>query len=249
MIRKRYVGAGSIALTALTLSLTACGGGSEAQPAASAPVLTATAPATPNAGPIGDRNRLQAALLTTAELPAGFVALPDPVHDLGLPPATTAAGADKSSTTPQECAQVLREVADQSPGSLARAAARFGGPDFASVDTDAASYPATGAAQAFTRVQSTLTQCTTYSGTDADGVHVDYRLGGLDQPTIGDASTAVRLTTSSDGVTMTSDVIIAVVGSTVLQVVASGQRPVEPAVLTGLARTAADRIRGAAVAG
>ncbi|MFE3289859.1 sensor domain-containing protein [Rhodococcus sp. NPDC059234] len=245
----RGVGAGSVALTALTLTLTACGGGSEAQPTALPPVVTVAAPATPNAGPIGDPNRLQAALLTTAELPAGFVALPDPVRDLGLPPASTSAGADKSSTTPQACAQVLAEVADQSPGSLARAAARFGGPDFTSVDTDAASYADNGAAQAFTRIQSTLTQCTAYSGTDADGVRVDYNLGGVDQPTVGDASTAVRLTTTSDGVTMTSDVVVAVVGSTVLQVVASGQRPVEPAVLTGLARTAADRIRGAAVAG
>ncbi|WP_246098028.1 sensor domain-containing protein [Rhodococcus spelaei] len=208
-----------------------------------------TAPATPNAGPVADAARLQAALLTAADLPAGFVALPDPVRDLGLPPATAAAGADKSSTTPQACAEVLREVADQSPGSLTRAAVRFGGPSFTSIDTDAASFPATGASQAFTRIQSTLTQCTEYRGTDADGVQVGYRLGGLDQSKVGDASTAVRLTTASDGVTMTSDVVIAMVGSTVLQVVASGQQPVEPEVLTGLASTAVDRIRGAVVAG
>ncbi|MFC4602130.1 sensor domain-containing protein [Rhodococcus kronopolitis] len=240
--------AGVLALTATAALLAGCASSDEPTGAPLPPLPTAvTAPANPGATPITDQHRLQSALLTTAQLPAGFVALPDPVRDLGLPPAADdQPTADRSSTDPQVCASVLREVADQSPGAATRAAARFGGPDFASIDTDAASFAGDGAARAFETVQQTLAACGQYRGTDADGVAVTYRLGGLDQPAVGDASIAVRLQTTSDGLTMTSDAVYAVVGSTVVQVVASGQEPIEPAVLTGLAADAVDRLRGGA---
>lgn len=231
--------------------LTACGASSDGAASGAETSLAplpapVTAPPNPGAAPITDEARLQAALLTTGQLPAGFAVLPDPVRDLGLPPLPEdAAGseADRSSTDPQVCAAVLREVADQSPGATTRAASRFSGPDFASIDTDAASYAGDGAAQAFAHLQTTLASCAEYRGTDADGVSVQYRLGGLEQPTVGDASTSVRLVTTSEGFTMTSDVVVAVVGPTVVQVVATGQQPVEPEVLAGLAAAAVNRLR------
>ncbi|SEL76311.1 sensor domain-containing protein [Rhodococcus maanshanensis] len=228
--------------------LAGCAGSDGGESPTSLPPLPAkvTASATAGAGPITDPARLKAALLTTADLPTGFAPLADPVQDLGLPPAPEYDAADRSSTDPQACAAVLREVADQAPGSAARAVARFGGPEFTSIDIDAASYPDGGAAAALNRVQDTLSGCTEYRGTDADGFEVQYRLGGLDQPAVGDASVAVRLLTSSDGVTMTSDVIIAQVGSTLVQLVASGQQPIGQDLLTRLARTAADRVGAAA---
>ncbi|WP_231496553.1 sensor domain-containing protein [Rhodococcus sp. UNC363MFTsu5.1] len=228
--------------------LAGCAGSDGGESPTSLPPLPAraTAAATAGAGPITDPARLKAALLTTTDLPTGFAPLADPVQDLGLPPAPEYDAADRSSTDPQACAAVLREVADQAPGSTARAVARFGGPDFTSIDIDAASYPDGGAAAALNRVQDTLSGCTEYRGTDADGFEVQYRLGGLDQPAVGDASVAVRLLTSSDGVTMTSDVIIAQVGSTLVQLVASGQQPIGQDLLTRLARTAADRVGAAA---
>nr|WP_246045017.1 sensor domain-containing protein [Rhodococcus oryzae] len=238
-----------LACAAAALPLLAgCGGSGGEEASSSLPPLPAqvTASATAGAGPITDPARLKAALLTTADLPAGFAPLADPVQDLGLPPAPEYDAADRSSTDPQACAAVLREVADQVPGSTARAVARYGGPDFTSVDIDAASYPDGGAAGALARVQETLSGCTEYRGTDADGFEVQYRVGGLEQPAVGDASVAVRLLTSSDGVTMTSDVIIAQVGSTLVQLVASGQQPIGQDLLARLARTAADRVGAAA---
>lgn len=240
------------ALSAAAVLLTGCGtspGGAASGAESSLAPLPApvAAPPNPGAAPITDEARLQAALLTTGQLPAGFAVLPDPVRDLGLPPLPEDAAAgsetDRSSTDPQVCAGVLREVADQSPGATTRAASRFSGPDFASIDTDAASYAGDGAAQAFARLQATLASCAEYRGTDADGVAVQYRLGGLEQPSVGDASTAVRLVTTSEGFTMTSDVVVAVVGPTVVQVVATGQQPVEPEVLAGLAAAAVNRLR------
>lgn len=210
------------------------------------PVTTARVPAASATAP-PDEARLRAALLGVSDLPAGFAAVPDPERDLGLPPAPDAAASSRSTTDPTACASVLAEVADQVPGASARAAARFAGPDFAGIDTDAAGYSGSGAVDAFGRIQQTLTGCGTYSGTDADGVPVTYRLGGLDQHAVGDASVAVRLVTTSEGVTMVSDAVIAVVGGVVVQVVASGQRPVDPTVVAGLARTAVDRLRLGAV--
>ena len=226
----------SLPLLVLPL-LVACGGDT----AASLPPLTTAAPptATTAAGSFYDA-ALRAALLGQADLPVGFVPLPDPVDDLGLPPASESAESDLSSTEPRVCADVLAPISDQAPGATAQAVARFTGPDFASIDTDAAAYADAGAA--FAAVQRTLAACTEYSGTDADGIAVTYRLGGLDQPSVGDASIAVRLETGSEGFTMVSDTVIAVVDGVVVQVTATGQDPVDPGVLTALARTAAENL-------
>ncbi|MFD4181918.1 sensor domain-containing protein [Rhodococcus sp. NPDC058514] len=234
------------ALAALPLFAACAGPGGEEAATSMPPLPAPVAAQQPSAsGPITDPDRLRAALLTAADLPTGFAPLADPVADLGLPPAPEYDAADRSSTDPRACASVLRELADQASGSAARAVARFGGSDFTSIDIDAASYPDGGVAQALARVQETFSGCTEYRGTDADGFAVQYRLGGLDQPAVGDASTSVRLLTSSDGVTMTSDVVIIQIGSTLVQLVASGQEPIGPDLLTRLARTAADRVRGA----
>ncbi|GAA4480420.1 hypothetical protein GCM10023094_26910 [Rhodococcus olei] len=238
----------AFALTALALApaLVACGTGGGDTAAADAtlpPVTTATAPTPAGAPAVPDQTRLRAALLGVGDLPAGFASIPDPEQDLGLPATTESAQPDRASTDPKACAAVLAELADQVPGATARGVARFTGPAFTSIDTDAAAYPDAGAAFAFTTVQRTLAACDRYTGTDADGVAVQYRLGGLDQPTVGDASVAVRLQTTSDGVTMVSDAVIAVTGGVIVQVVASGQQPIDPAVLAGLARTAVEKQR------
>lgn len=231
-----------VALLAVAPALGACG--SDDPDAALPPVTTVAAPGA-TATTAVDQAGLPHALLGVGDLPAGFAALPDPVADLGLPAAAQDSESDRSSTDPQKCSGVLAPIADQVPGATARGVARFTGPDFSSIDTDAAAYAESGAAQVFTTVQDTLAACRDYSGTDADGVAVHYRLGGLDQPAVGDASVAVRLETSSEGFTMTSDTVIAVVGAAVVQVTATGQQPIEPAVLTDLARTAVDKLRAA----
>ncbi|MGW4481614.1 sensor domain-containing protein [Rhodococcus triatomae] len=222
--------------------LAACGGDADdgADTSPSSPLTTVAAPSATAASSFDDAG-LQAALLDSTDLPVGFAPVPDPVDDLGLPPAAESSAADRSSTDPEVCADVLAPIADQAHGATARATARFSGPDFTSIDTDAAAYP--DAAAAFTAVQETLAVCGEYSGTDADGVDVTYRLGGLDQATVGDASTAFRLDTTSEGFTMVSDTVIAIVGGVVVQVTATGQDPVDPAVLGGLARTAAENLR------
>lgn len=237
----------SIVVAAVSiLGLTACGGtddnASDAARVEAAPEVAAPNPLTGAA--ITDEADLQSRLLTTDDLPAGFTVVADPVRDLGLDPATQYDAEDMSGTDPQRCADVLAEITRQSPGAAVGAAVRYSGPDFSSIDQDAASYLGDGAADAFSAVQQTLRSCSEYSGTDADGIAVEYSVSAREQETIGDASTSVRLETTSEGYTLVSDAVVTVVDHTVVQLVATSQEGVDPSSLTELARTAASRIRG-----
>lgn len=70
------------------------------------------------------------------------------------------------------------------------------------------------------------------------------RRGGREQGAVGDASASIRLETTSEGFTLVSDAVIAVVDHTVVQFVVTSQDGVDPASFTALAQTAVDRIKG-----
>lgn len=195
--------------------------------------------------PYVDSVVLQNAMVTEDELPEGYSVIPDPVRDLGLDPAPDYESPDRSSTDPQQCADVLAPVSQQLAGASATADVRYSGPDFSSIDEDAASYADDGAARAFEAVQDAFQACSAFTGTDADGIGVDYSLEGRDEETIGDASTSVRLTTTSEGFTLVSEAVVAVVDRTVVQFVVTSQEGADPASLSALARSAAEKVRGA----
>lgn len=195
--------------------------------------------------PITDGAIAQSSLLTAAELPEGYIEIPDPVRDLGLDPAPEYDSPDRSGTQPQLCADVLAPVSQQYPGTSADAVVRYSGPNFSSIDEDAASYTDNGAAQAFDAVQDTFAACVDFTGTDADGIDVDYNLEPRDQETVGDASTSVQLTTTSEGFSLVSEAVLAVVDHTVVQVVVTSLEGADAAAVTDLARDAVDKIRGA----
>ncbi|MGW4241429.1 hypothetical protein [Nocardia sp. NPDC004722] len=229
---------GALLLGVLALTVTACGSHKD-----SAPVLPSLGPTvkpsqTPGGAPVPDQYTLRALLLDAGALPAGFTALDDP------PPGN--AGGAGAKTDPAQCANILAAIATQAPGAAAQAAAQFGGQNFASVDIDAASYANGGAAQAFTTVQGLLQGCTKYSGKDADNTKVDFRLGGLTQPQDGDGSAAFQVRTTSDGLTLYTDVSITLVGSTVVQIALSDAKEPDPAQLTAMTAAQVRKLRGAA---
>jgi hypothetical protein len=226
------------ALLATPLSATACGSDNPL-PDLGEPV-TVTPP--PAAAPIPDDAKLTAALLSAQQLPAGFGALADP-SELGLPSDAPAAQEDSSTTDPAECAAVLAPVAEVSTGSQSRALARFQGLDFTSIDIDAASYPHAELSGAFAHLQDLFAKCTEYSGKDAEDIEVSYRLGQLDFPPTGDASVAVRLLTESEGVTLTTDVVVMVIGTTIVQFTATGPEPIDKKVFNELVAKQAEQIR------
>ncbi|WP_433605032.1 hypothetical protein [Prescottella agglutinans] len=242
--------AAAAALVTLAAPLTACGDSpdepNQSGPAAADLGPQVTAPQAPAVGPITDADALRAALPTAADLPTGFARLPavaDPTPQPGEEPEP-----DRSTTNPTRCANVADTVARQAPGAVVAAEENFTGPGFTSIDVDAAGYAGTGAADAFAAVQDTLRACTAFTGTDADGVSVQYRIAPLPQPVVGDAATAVRLTTTSEGFTLVSEVVLAVIDSTVVQVVATGPDGTDGALATGVARTATERLHAASPA-
>ncbi|GAA3189706.1 hypothetical protein GCM10020255_088070 [Rhodococcus baikonurensis] len=229
----------ALGLTATAALFVVTGCGSDDSPSAdttthvSAPQVGlapfTAAPAAPLSGAPLDRDALQRAALTLSELPADFDVVPDPVDDLGLAPAPESSEADKSRTDPAVCAQVLAPIATQAAGSVADLSDMFTGPDFTSIDQDSASYAdGAAAAAAFEKLQTTLAGCAEYSGTDADGTTITYRVGGATNPNVGDASFAFRIITESGGFTLVADAIVAAVGATLTQVSATAPSPIAP---------------------
>ncbi|CAM3022406.1 sensor domain-containing protein [Skermania piniformis] len=209
-----------------------------------------TVPDLPSGTPLPPVETLRTRLLTVADLPTGFAPLTDP-GPTGLDSADTGssdpgptAAPDRSRTDPAECARVLAPIAQQQTGAAAAAAVHYGGPELTSIDIDVASFPAARLTPAFTGLQDLLHRCAHYSGTDADGIEVDYAVGRGDQPAAGDASVSVRIVTRSQGLELTSDVVLSAVGPTLLQFAASGQQPVDPRLLTDLVSTQVRRLRG-----
>lgn len=249
-------------ITAAAVSLAGCGSSSSA---ASGPTGSSSGPATPSSvalpsqvpltsqpplptvtgGRVLSPDQLTAALLPAEALPAGF----SQDDDAGTPPAGqhSEAPSQVGTSTPPVCGQLLDPVAGLVPGVAAQSERSFTGPDaFTSVTQDAATYPTGGAVATLGEVRSAAAQCATFSGTDADGVKGDYTLGA--PPGVsgaGDASIALRLVGRSEGVQAVFDVVVAVAGTVVVQVIASGLTPLDPGALTSAIGTAVDRLRAA----
>ncbi|MBL1077823.1 sensor domain-containing protein [Nocardia sp. 2] len=218
----------------LAVAVSACGSGDSTDPLPS--LLPTVQPPTASNAPALDDVTLRNSLLDETVL-TGYTALNDP------PPGTvTGAG---TATDPSQCAKVLSPVAEQAPGARAQAIAQFSGTDFASIDIDAASYANGGSAQAFSLVQSLLQGCAAYSGKDADNITVEFRLGGLEIPKAGDASTAFRVHTSSQGFTLYTAVSLTVVGSTVVQIAMSGASEPDPQKLGDITAEQVKQLRAA----
>lgn len=226
----------ALVLAGIVAGLSACGSQDDTQPALPAPVSVPpiTAPA------VTDSDALQAELLGPADVPVGFTELS------GTAPGTAPAPPDRSHTDPAQCAKVLAPLADLHDGSTARGAVHYSSPNFASIDIDIAGYSDGGAADAFSAVQKLIRECHSYSGTDADGIPVAYRLSGLEQPTAGAASVSFQVRTTSEGLSLYSAATVAVVGSSVVQVAQTAPSPVDPAALHDLTDTQVRRLKGIA---
>ncbi|MGW4370872.1 hypothetical protein ACWEKT_35050 [Nocardia takedensis] len=230
---------GGVALAAVgTVLLAGCGSDASTEEGTSLPALGPVVPAAAAPGPpITESQRLAALLLGEQDLPAGMEAAPRSDAE-----STTTVGS--ASTDPAVCAEVLQPLARQRPDALTRSAVGFNGPNFSSVDIDAATYPSEKLSAAFAEFQQTLRGCTRYSGTDADATVIEYRLGGLDQPAAGDASTAYQLRLTSEGLTLVALVGLVQVGNTLAQISVTAPESVDPGVLSDLTAAQVRRLAG-----
>ncbi|MBF6588751.1 hypothetical protein IU414_28815 [Nocardia farcinica] len=234
------IGVAALAVAGALL-VTGCGADTEdaAAPPPAAPLGTVV-PAAPATGePFTSPDALALRLLADTELPAGMTAAYDPSTDApgqqaGVP----------APTTPPGCGKVLMELGHQRPEALAWTAVAYNGPDFASIDIDAASYRPEAVGPAFTAVQETLRGCTEYFGEDADDARIDYRLGALAQPPAGDAATAFELRMTSEGLTLVAHVALVQVGTTLAQISVTAPESSDPALLAELTAAQVRKLRG-----
>jgi hypothetical protein len=239
--RPRTCPAGAAVAVAVVLLAAGCGSRHDD----SLPPLGAAVTPSPVTGaPLTDSAALQAKLLSVDDMPPGFTELDD--ASAGSPGGNSPAPPDRSHTDPADCAKVLDPVNDQVSGSSAHGAVHYSSPDLDSIDIDAAGYPNGAAAQAFSAVQALLRRCSSYSGTDADGTPLSYRVGGLAEPRAGDASVSFQVRTTSQGLTLHSAATVALVGSTVVQIARAGQKPVDPQALRGITAAQVQRLQGIA---
>ena len=239
-----------VAVAAVSLALAGCGsttGTAEGPPVSDLPPLPdrVAAQADPGTDAPPDDAALSARLIGIADVPSGFAVVDLPPSSADENNDSETDDSDRSSTDPQACAAILAPVATQVPGAVSTASVTFTGSDFASIDEDIATYQGDGAARAFETMQDVLPSCRTFSGTDADGVEVQYRVGGSSVVTPGSsnsASFAIRVESSSEGVTITSDAVVTQVGNSVVQVIGTGQDAFDADVLGRIAETAAQRL-------
>ncbi|WP_280403476.1 hypothetical protein [Nocardia brasiliensis] len=232
-------GRGLMLAAATTAFVSACGSSSSSEPPAGPelPPLGPAATAAPvQSPPATDSDRLYRQLLTGADLPRDFTALP--------PRADVPTGAPTTPTDPADCAKVLTPLGEQHPGALAQAAIQYAGPNFSSIDIDAASYRNDAVAPAFAQMQAALRQCVHYSGADATDIPIDYRVGGLTPPRAGDAATAFQVRTSSEGLTLHSAVAIVQVGATLAQIAVTAPEAVDERVLSELTAAQVRKLQG-----
>ncbi|MFG1805173.1 hypothetical protein [Streptomyces sp. NPDC049040] len=210
---------GSALLSVLALGASACASGSDDKPAAATPASSApasSAPSTPAASSAPaaaalSADQLKGALLTAADLPAGYkAATPKPEEDiLGQTATATPAacqpiqdmGAGKKSVRPTA-------AADQNYSQKSK--------PFVKVFGRIAAYAPGDAEKAMADLKAAAKACPTYtSKDDADGTVGKTVVKSLQPVSLGDDAVALELTVTTDGESMVLPFTQIRVGSTI----------------------------------
>lgn len=200
----------------LTLGTAAGCGSSKTAPKPAATSAPAPTPPGPSPTPtVLGADALKTHLLTVEDLPTGFSVDED----------DTDANGTISSTDPHCRALVdLMNSDGKPPGAIASADTSFTkselGPNIA---TGLASFPTAQAAQSLLDTVSKAMQgCSRLTETDKDGTSYDFAVAPLKSPTVGDASSATRMSADIGGYPAQVDIVLARVGSTLLYVANTG---------------------------
>lgn len=205
MQQKSHVVLAGLAVAA-ALTVSACGNSTPAGNTAGGATTPPPTTATTTAAPSRSEAELKAALLTTADLPAGFTA--DPTAASGTPSETATDAAPGSSSTPSfeggpECDPLKAIMEPNAPDSLAGAVSAAA--DFTDKDTGATisesldSGPAEAAVKTeFAKLPAAFGQCHQLTMSDTD-LKLSFKLEKLAAPTLGDEQFGVRMIGTAAG--------------------------------------------------
>jgi hypothetical protein len=219
MVPDRSAALAAAALLALGAAAAGCGASKgAAKPAgAQAPASSSAhrppAPAVDAAPPTAAE--LRARLLTTADLPAGFVADDDTADENGVMSATEPACRPLTD---------LMNSRGHPAGALASADASFTRSQFGpTIATGLAGFATPEAAQRLlASASAAMSGCTKITETDKDGSTYDYLVAQLPFPQTGDASAAIRIVADVDDLPAQVELVLVRVGSTLLYVADTG---------------------------
>lgn len=228
-------------LVASGLLLTACGGddssgGGDDDRARTIAEPSSAAPAEPEGD--GDKTlteaELSAALLTVADLPTGYTAVP-PTED------------DDSETTggDDECSAKFKELSDAEGTEAASAEASFEGGGLGTIlEESLESYEDEDQLkQRFDDVVSVLSECPTFSSTE-DGETTDFTLGALSFPKLGDDTVALAITGKTPDFEVKLNIVVVRLGRNVMSV-SQGGLTADAAALEQAARAGLDKLAAA----
>jgi hypothetical protein len=194
----------------------------------SKPVVTTKAPSVRKA-PVLSAAQAKRALLTLNDMPTGWAQeQPDKKKD-----------DDDGTVTPKRC-QALMDAFDRQDKPVVEAEAAFSA-DGLLLEESVSAY-STPQVSALNKLASVFRQCPRVTSTEKDGRSITFRVSSLSFPKLGDRTVAVRLKTTTRGVTVVFDLVFIAKGNNGISLMAGGIHPLSGATLEKFARKAVTRL-------
>ena len=162
------------------------------------------------ADPVADeltQKQVNAALLTVADLPSGWT-LGEPSED----------DSDDDKIAPAKCGELIDAMSADEEDAVAQGERDFnkGGPFGTLMGVTISSYEDEVDSDKLTEIADVFGGCSSFKGTDKEGVVTEYKVAPLSLANIGDKSLALTMTVESEGFTIPINIYFVVVGHNVM---------------------------------
>ena len=198
-----------------------------------------SAPKAPNdaAGAKLTQSQLDAALLTVADLPSGWTLGEASDED-----------SDDEKIEPAKCSELIDSMDADEKDAIAEGEREFnkGGPFGTLMGVSISSYKDKVDGDRLKEVADAFGSCSSFKGTDKEGVVSDYKVAPLSLANIGDHSLAMTMTVESEGFTLPINVYLVVVGHNVLTLFNGGIAGADGADLETIGKLAMKRVEESA---
>jgi hypothetical protein len=186
--------------------------------------------------PVGDeltQKQVNAALLTVADLPSGWT-LGEPSED----------DSDDDEITPAKCGELVDAMSADEEAAVAEGERDFnkGGPFGTLMGVSISSYEEEVDSDKLTDIAEVFGECSSFKGTDSEGVATEYKVAPLSLANIGDKSLALTMTVESEGFTIPINIYLVVIGHNVMTFFNGGVTGADGADLETIGKLAIKRL-------
>jgi hypothetical protein len=187
--------------------------------------------------PVGDeltQQQVNAALLTVADLPSGWT-LGEPSED---------DDSDDDEISPAKCGELVDAMSADEQDAVAEGERNFnkGGPFGTLMGVSISSYEDEVDSDKLTEIADVFGECSSFKGTDSEGVVTEYKVAPLSLANIGDKSLALTMTVESEGFTIPINIYLVVIGHNVMTFFNGGVTGADGADLETIGKLAIKRL-------